>query len=112
MRSLPQPSRYFIFGLWGTALLSSIVPLVQLQTLLSYSHLLAVLLFVGMVAFTDARADPADNGRLASVSTAFLIAALTSIHWSLVLVVIILSALCVQLFRPVPWWQLVTHISV
>jgi signal transduction histidine kinase/ActR/RegA family two-component response regulator len=112
MRALPTPARSYLIGLWSLALLVGIGLSAALWRLPSLPELLAALLFVVMLTIGDITAYEMDNGRLVSIAVAVLIAAITSLHWPLLMVAIVGGTILGALSRDLDWWQVASTVAV
>jgi signal transduction histidine kinase/ActR/RegA family two-component response regulator len=112
MRALPPSARYYLFGLWSLALLVGIGLSVVLWHPPTLAELLAALLFVVMLTIGDLTAYEMDNGRLVSIAVAVLIGALTSLHWPMLLAVIVGGTILGALARDLDWWQVASTVAV
>lgn len=116
MRALPQPARFYLIALWTLALVAG-AGLAVLSWAPPAWHdlpaeLLAALIFVVMLTIGDLTAYELDNGRLVSIAVAVLIGALTSLHWPMLLVMIICGTVLGAASRDLDWWQIVSTIAV
>jgi signal transduction histidine kinase/CheY-like chemotaxis protein len=112
MRALPPPARLYLIGLWFLALLAGGGLALRVWRVPSLAELLAALLFVVVLTIADITAYEMDNGRLVSIAAAVLIAALTSLHWPLLLVMIVCGTVFGAASRDLDWWQVVSTVAV
>lgn len=112
MRALPQPARYYLVGLWCTALLVGIGSLTILWKPPTLPDLAAAAIFVVMLTIADLTAFEMDNGRLVSIAVAVLIGALTSLTWPSLLAVIVIATVAGALASDTGWWQVASTIAV
>jgi two-component system, NtrC family, sensor kinase len=113
MRAMSEVVRNYYFALWGSAVVAGIASLFfYYSEPIILSQLLNALIFVVMLTVADIAVFQEGDNRAPSVSTALIIASLTSLNWPFVLPVIALGTLCGALGRGVPWWQITSAIAI
>lgn len=117
MRALPQAARLYLIALWSVAILTALGSLVIFPTPPAsptqlVNQLLAALIFTVMLTAADLSAFQMEDGRSISIAVALLVAAVTSLSWPFVLVVILLGTVAAAVARDVEWWQTVSTVAV
>lgn len=113
MRSLPQAARYYLVGLWCTALLLSLgISLGYPSHPIQLFDVLSALIFAIMLMVGDLTSFSMEDDRSMSIALALLIAGVTALNWPLMLVVVIVGTMSAAIARETVWWQMSSIIAV
>src|SRR5262245_8225388 len=113
MRALPQAARFYLVGLWCTALLASLGSLFFFHSRpIAPVDILSALIFAGMITLADMASFELEEDRALSIAIAILIAGITALNWPLMLAVVVVGTLSAALARDISWWQMLSIMSV